>query len=67
MFVHCRNTNIMLTRERAIRLIPRRLTPPAIGNTQKWESDNRSAVVANSANVNSTIKRSRNHPSEAIR
>ena len=49
MFVHCRNTNSMLTRATAIRLIPDRLTPPAIGMTQKWEPDNSSAVVANSA------------------
>ncbi len=67
MFVHCRNTNSMLTRATAMRLIPRRLTPPAMGNTQKWEPDNRSAVVANSATVNSTIKRSRNQPRLAMR
>ncbi len=67
MFVHCRSTSSMLTRATAIRLIPSRLTPPAIGRTQKCEPDNNSAVVANSAIVKSTIKRSRIHPRLAIR
>ena len=67
MFVHCRNTHSMLTRAMAIRLIPNRLTPPAIGKIQKCEPDNSSAVVANSAIVNSTIKRSRIHPRLAMR